>query len=99
MCKGAAWRACGEIGSIAEIWTAKLRLYAEEFNYPLMLGEYSDNGDYVVRTLRTSSAATFKAIFGEPYPPAAITTYFLLVCQIFKGFGERHDVSKEMMLE
>lgn len=26
ICKGAAWRACGEIGSIAEIWTAKIKV-------------------------------------------------------------------------
>ncbi|WP_238923202.1 DUF6911 family protein [Achromobacter ruhlandii] len=77
----------------------KLRLYAEEFNYLLMLEEYSGNGDCLVRTLRASAADTFKTIFGEPYPAAAITTDFLLVCQMFKEFVERHDVSKEMMSE
>lgn len=77
----------------------KLRLYAEECNYLLMLEEYNNNGDCLVRTLKASSVDTFTAIFGEPYPTAAITTDFLLVSQIFKEFVERHDVSKEMMPE
>ncbi|WP_261257858.1 DUF6911 family protein [Serratia proteamaculans] len=76
----------------------KLTLYSDECNYLVMLETISIEGDINIRTFCDGSESEgFISILGEPYPETSIVKNFTLVINVFKGFLESGDVSRELL--
>lgn len=77
----------------------RLVMYAENGRYLLMLEDFNEEGECLIRTLNNSSETGLVALLGEPYPAAAITSDFSLVCNIFNIFLKQGDVPWDVLSE
>ncbi|WPN64328.1 hypothetical protein QMK47_04845 [Pseudomonas sp. P9_35] len=72
----------------------EINLYADSGNYILMLNQYLDDGEHVVRTLNNMSAgAKMVDVLGDYYPESFITRNIDIVISCFQEFLRSGDVS------
>ena len=72
----------------------EINLYADSGNYLLMLNQYLEDGEHVVRTLNNTSAGTkLVDILGDYYPASFVTRDIDVVISCFQEFLRSGDVS------
>ena len=72
----------------------EINLYADSGNYILMLNQYLDDGEHVVRTLNnTSAGAKLVDVLGDYYPASFVTRNIDIVISCFQEFLRSGDVS------
>lgn len=77
----------------------RLVMYTENGRYLLMLEDFTEEGECLVRTLNDSSETGLVALLGEPYPAAAVTSDFSLICRLFCVFLKQGDVPWDVLSE
>ncbi len=82
------------ITPVPEVGPYEINLYADSGNYLLMLNQYLDDGEHVVRTLNNTSAGTkLIDVLGDCYQANLITRDIGLVVSCFQEFLSFGDVS------
>ena len=72
----------------------EIKLYADSANYVLILNQYLEDGEHVVRTLNNTSMGTSSVeILGDYYPASFITRDIGVVTSCFQEFLNFGDVS------
>lgn len=73
-------------------------LYVDAGNFLLMLNEYADDGEHLVRTLTNNEAPNdLISILGEKYPAKAVIGDMNFVCSILKEFAATGNVSADLL--
>ncbi|WP_413243072.1 DUF6911 family protein [Pseudomonas ogarae] len=82
------------IAPVPDVGPYEINLYADSGNYLLMLNQYLDDGEHVVRTLNNTSAGTkLIDVLGDCYQANLITRDIGLVVSCFQEFLSFGDVS------
>lgn len=72
----------------------EINLYADSGNYLLMLNQYLEDGEHVVRTLNNTSVWTSSVeILGDYYPASSVTRDIGVVTSCFQEFLNFGDVN------
>ena len=76
----------------------EINLYADSGNYLLMLNQYLDDGEHVVRTLNNASAGTkLVDVLDDYYPASFVTRDMDIVISCFQEFLRSGDVSLSVL--
>ncbi|WPN64321.1 hypothetical protein QMK48_03905 [Pseudomonas sp. P9_32] len=82
------------ITPVPDVGPYEINLYADSGNYLLMLNQYLDDGEHVVRTLNNTSAGTkLIDVLGDCYQANLITRDIGFVVSCFQEFLSFGDVS------
>lgn len=82
------------ITPVPEAGPYEINLYSDSGDYLLMLNQYLDDGEHVVRTLNNASAGTqLIDVLGDCYQASLITRDIGIVISCFQEFLSTGDVS------
>lgn len=76
----------------------EINFYAESGNYFLMLNQYLDDGEHIVRTLNNPTETGLVDILGDYYQASLTTKNIEVVISCFQEFLNFGDVSSSVLI-